>query len=139
MALEATSPYLDVVRPRHWCSLIRASQPSPVITGAHVDDAALLHVRAAAARSRGAVAARLADPCHFDDEENFANSSPYKSTTAPILRICDCRSIVARQGEPIGWARGHETTAKLGGSLAATLQSFWTSRTFTSFGAISRL
>ena len=102
-------------------ALIRASQPKSGITGAHVDDAALLHVRAAAARSRGAVAARLDDPCHFDDEEGFANASPYKSTTAPILRICDCRSIVAAKANQLA-GRGHETTAKLGGSRAATLE-----------------
>ncbi len=102
-------------------ALIRASQPKSGITGAHVDDAALLHVRAAAARSRGAVAARLDDPCHFDDEEGFANASPYKSTTAPILRICDCRSIVAAKANQV-MGRGHETTSKLGGSRAATLE-----------------
>ena len=56
-------------------ALIRASQPKSGITGAHVDDAALLHVRAAAARSRGAVAARLDDPTAFDDEEGFAARS----------------------------------------------------------------
>ncbi|CAH0363743.1 unnamed protein product [Pelagomonas calceolata] len=102
-------------------ALIRASQPKSGITGAHVDDAALLHVRAAAARSRGAVAARLDDPTAFDDEEGFANSSPYKSTTAPILRICDCRSIVAAKANQLA-GRGHETTSKLGGSRAATLE-----------------
>ena len=102
-------------------ALIRASQPKSGLSGAHVDDAALLHVRAAAARSRGAVAARLDDPTAFDDEEGFANSSPYKSTTAPILRICDCRSIVAAKANQLA-GRGHETTAKLGGSRAATLE-----------------
>ena len=102
-------------------ALIRASQPKSGLSGAHVDDAALLHVRAAAARSRGAVAARLADPCGFDDEDGFANSSPYKSTSPPVLRICDCRSIVAANANKLV-GKGHETTAKLGGSRAATLE-----------------
>ena len=102
-------------------ALIRASQPKSGLSGAHVDDAALLHVRAAAARSRGAVAARLDDPTAFDDEEGFANSSPYKSTSPPVLRICDCRSIVAAKANQLA-GRGHETTSKLGGSRAATLE-----------------
>ena len=70
----------------------------------------------------GAVAGSARRPdATFDDEEGFANSSPYKSTSPPVLRICDCRSIVAAKANQLA-GRGHETTSKLGGSRAATLE-----------------
>lgn len=107
-------------------ALIRASQPRSGLTGTSrpEDDAALLHVRAAAARSRGAVAARLDDPTAFDDEEGFLNvTSPKQARheTPPILRICDCRSIVAAKANAV-LGKGHEAPAKLGGHQAATLE-----------------
>ena len=131
---------------RSGAALCRASQPRAGLTGTAAtpeDDAALLHVRAACARSStradafdevGGGASGDDDEVLFsrddarDDEIVLEVSATEPATThrprrAPVLRICDCRPVLnAKANAAMG--KGHEVTSRLGGDGCATLEFF---------------
>lgn len=124
--------------------MCRSSQPKTGLTGTAAtpeDDAALLHVRAACARSSTRIDgfdeinpdASLDEEdevlfSHVDDDDNVVEVSALEPTSPktrrpPVLRICDCRPVLnAKANAAMG--KGHEVTSRLGGDGAATLEFF---------------